>query len=353
MNFERSVFRRAAAAALSAAVMLAATPSSHAQQTPQQRAAAAQKDLDALIAAAKAEGELMFYSSPTENVAKRVADAFVKKYGVKANFIRLSGATLLQRYAAESEGNVFVADVITTAGNSVEYGNDGVKKGWLDPIATSGLPTLTSGEFPARFMMGPTAIIQISPWGVAYNTERVKAAELPKDWPDLLNARFKGQINITDPRSSDAQIDHWAFLLDRHGEPFFTALRAQNPRQFGTGVPNSNALAAGEGMLQVPAVPAQIQALKDKGAPVGWFAMDYSTGVEIQVALTTRTKAKHPNAGRLFANYLMSKEGNAVLNADPGSVSVYDTAGLPKNYQSPKPGSAARRDQFLKLLGFN
>lgn len=351
MNFRNTVFHWSAAAALSA--LLLAAPLSHAQQTTAQRAAAAQKDLDTLVAAAKAEGELMFYSSPTENVAKRVAEAFNKKYGVKANFIRLSGATLLQRFAAESEGNVFVADLITTAGNSVEYGNDGVKKGWLEPIATAGLPALTSGEFPARFMMGPTAIIQISPWGIAYNTDRLKAAEVPKDWPELLSPRFKGQINITDPRSSDAQIDHWAMVLEKHGEGFFTALRAQNPRQFGNGVPNSNALAAGEGMVQVPAVPAQIQALKDKGAPVGWFAPDVSTGVEIQVALTTRTKAKHPNAGRLFAHYLMSKEGNAVLNADPGSVSVYDTASLPKNYQSPKPGSAARRDQFLKLLGFN
>lgn len=314
---------------------------------------AAQQELDTLIKAAKAEGEVLFYSSPTENVAARVRDAFARKYGIKTQFLRLTGAGLLQRFASEAEAGTFVADVITTAGDSIGYAEDGIKKGWIEPVSEARLPVLMSGEFPAKFMTGPTAIIQISPWGIAYNTQLLKREDVPKDWPDILHPRFKGQINLTNPRSSDAHIDHWTIILDKYGEAFFTSLRAQNGRQFNGGVPSTNALAAGEGSIQVPAVPGQIQGVKDKGAPVDWVAIDYSTGVEIQVALTHRTKARHPAAGRLLAHFMLTEEGNKLINSDPGSVSVYDTKALPAGYQSPKPGAASRREQFLKLLGFN
>jgi len=57
------------------------------------------------------------------------------------------------------------------------------------------------------------------------------------------------------------------------------------------------------------------------------------------------------NAARLFANYVLSQEGNKVFNADPGLYSVYDLAGLPKQYVSPKPDATARKDLVLRLLG--
>ncbi|MBM3346235.1 MAG: extracellular solute-binding protein [Betaproteobacteria bacterium] len=332
---------------------LAQAAKAGAPKAPPANPQAAAQELEALIKAARAEGEVLFYSSPTENVATRVRDAFMKKYGVKAQFLRLTGAGLLQRYASEAEAGTFAADVITTAGDSVGYAEEGIRKGWIEPVSAARLPVLISGEFPAQFMTGPTAIIQISPWGIAYNTEKVRREDVPKDWPDILHPRFNGQINLTNPRSSDAHIDYWTIILDKYGEAFFAGLRAQNGRQFNGGVPSTNALAAGEGSIQVPATPGQIQAVKDKGAPVGWVAIDYSTGVEIHVALTHRGKARRPAAGRLLAHFMLTEEGNKIINSDPGSVSVYDTKALSAGYQSPKPGAASRREQFLKLLGFS
>jgi hypothetical protein len=60
-------------------------------------AANVQAELDALVNAAKAEREVVFYTTPTENVAKRVAEAFTSKYGIKASFIRFSSGPLYQR----------------------------------------------------------------------------------------------------------------------------------------------------------------------------------------------------------------------------------------------------------------
>src|SRR5688572_20093053 len=61
-------------------------------------AANAQAVLDALIKTAKAEGEVLFYTAATENVGRRVSDAFSAKYGIKTAFIRLNSIALQQRF---------------------------------------------------------------------------------------------------------------------------------------------------------------------------------------------------------------------------------------------------------------
>ena len=313
--------------------------------------AAIQAELDALIKAAKAEGEVVFYASATENVAKRTGDAFTAKYGVKVRYTRFPGAQAVLRFASEAAAGSFSADLMFIAGSAIIFGEDAIKKGWVDSIPNSGLPVVKSGEFPARFITGPTAIIQIAPWYVAYNTDKLKAVDVPKNWPDLLKPHLKGQILLPDPRSSDSYLDFWALLIDKYGEGFFAQLRAQNPRFYSSGVPAVQALAAGEGFVEVPAVPALITATQAKGAPLAMATVDLTVGVEMQVMLTARAKAKNPNAARLLANYAMTPEGNKVFNDDPGSSTVYDSTRLPKEYQSPKVGTVNRRAEIVKVLG--
>ena len=325
-----------------------------AQASPPARPAGAnqQAELDTLIKAAKAENAVTFYSAATENVAKKIADGFTAKYGIKAQYIRLGSAAQQQRYAAEADGGNFAADVIFIAGNAGLFAEEGIRKGWMESVSDAGIPAIRSGEFPARFLRGNTAVVQIAPWAIAYNTELVKGADVPKAWKDLVNPKFKGQLIIPDPASSDAYLDLWALLLDRYGESFFAEIRANNPRRFPSGVPGTQALGAGEGAINAPVVSSQVLGLQVKGAPVAPSIPDMTTGVEIQLVLTHRAKAKHPNAGRLLAHYVISGEGNRVFNDDPGSISVYDTTQLPKQYEAPKAGTAARKEQIAKLLGF-
>lgn len=310
-----------------------------------------QAELDALIKGAKAEGEVSFYSSATENVAKAIGDAFTARYGVKYQFVRLPGAQVPLRYGAEAQTGNFSADLIYIAGSSVTFGEEAIGKGWMDSIPNAGLPVVKSGEFPARFITGPTAIVQVAPWYMAFNNQKVSAADAPKDWMDLLKPQFKGQILIPDPRSSDSYLDLWALLLDKYGEKFFAPLRAQNLRVYSSGVPAVQALGAGEGMVEVPGVPALFAGIAAKGAPLTTVAVDLTTGVEMSVLLTARAKAKHPNAARLLANFSMTQEGNKIFNSAPGDVSVYDTARLPRQYESPKPGVVKRQGEILKALG--
>jgi iron(III) transport system substrate-binding protein len=287
----------------------------------------------------------------TENVAKRTGDAFTAKYGIKYSFVRLAGVQVEQRFGVEAEAGTFAADfyLVSTA---VPFALEAIKKGWVEPLSEAGIPAVKSGEFPSRFVTGPTAVLQVAPWGIAYNTDKVKGADVPKDWMDVLNPRYKGQILLPDPRSSLAYITQWSAILDKYGEGYFARLREQNARPYPSGVPSTNALGAGEGMLQFPSVAAQIQATKDKGAPIAHVIPSVSSGVEMHAVLAHRGKVKHPAAARLFVHFAMTPEGNKVFNSEPGSFSVYDTANISKEYISPRIEALARKDLIAKLLGF-
>lgn len=324
-----------------------------AQAAPARPAAVAlQAEMDALIKAAKAEGELFFYTAPVDTDAKRLADGFQAKYGIRANFLRLIGGPLFTRFSAEAESNNIPADVSLVSGtSSVNFAEEGIKKGWVESVAQAGLPVLRSGEFPARHVQGPVAIIQFSVWGITYNNEKLKGADVPKDFPDLLKPQYKGQLLLPDPRVADAYVEFWSLIMDKYGESYLTAMKAQNPRFFASGAPALNELAAGGGTIQMPGLAQQMWTVKTKGGPVDFVTPEFTTGAENYVMLTARAKAKRPAAGRLFANYVMSPEGNKLLNNYPGGINVYDTSGLPKQYSSPKFSALARKDQISKLLG--
>lgn len=315
--------------------------------------ALAQANLDALIKAARAEGEVVAYWAPTENVAKRAGDAFTAKYGIKTSFIRFPGDGGLQRFGSEAEANTFAADLLLNSGtNSFRFAEDAIKKGWLDPVGSAGLPVIASGEFPAKFNRGATALLQLAPWQMTFNTDKIKPADFPKDWPDLLNPKWKGQILFANPRCCSVFQEFWKAMQDKYGEKFLSDLAAQTGRQYPSGVPAVQGLAAGEGAITLPTIVPQVQAVKSKGAPVDSIMPAYTTGIELHVLLTARAKAKHPNAARLYANYLMSQEGNKVLNDDPGGFTMYDTAKLPAQYVPADINATKVIDPMAKALGF-
>ena len=331
-------------------IALAAALPARAQQAARISPAAAQAELEALIKAAKAEGEVTFYISLTENVGKRVVDGFSAKYGIKTQFIRLTTAAMTQRYLTEAEAGTFAAGVVFNAGTAAPY-NETQSKGWVEPISKAALPVITSGEYPAKFFDGNNAIVQIAPWTIAYNTNKVKGADIPKDWADLLNPKWKGEVLVADTSVGTVYAEFWIFIQDRYGEDYFKKI-SPNLRRYPGGVPAIQSLAAGEGSFQLPVPVALGQGPKDKGAPIAMVIPDLNTGLETRVVMTARARVKHPNAARLLANYVLTPEGNKVFNNEPGGVTVYDTAGLPKQYESPKPGAAARVKEMSTKLGF-
>jgi iron(III) transport system substrate-binding protein len=289
--------------------------------------ATADPALQALITAAQAEGELTWYSVPAENIAKAVSDEFGKKYGIKVKYVRLTSADLAARYSAEAASGTPAADLFV--GSYTPFVKDAASKGWTTPLASAGLPGFP-GDYPANYLLPTdgTAVIQVQPSGLAVNTQL--GAGGIKDWADLLDPKWKGKIILVDPRASAAYTPFWNLMIKEYGEDFLTKLKAQNLIVAASSAPATQQLAAGEGAIVMPGVQSIVEDLKTKGAPVAYVQPAASTGPEIVPGLSA--KAAHPNAAKLFISYLMSAEGNKVLNSTPGSISPRDSAALPSKY---------------------
>jgi iron(III) transport system substrate-binding protein len=284
--------------------------------------------LTALVRKAQAEGTLTFYTVPPDATVRRVVDAFTKRWGVKATWTRFGTAALQDRYGSESSAGNPGADLILIS-NSPWVGF-AEQKGWIIGPAQAGIPGWPKGKvpplYPKKFLTNSgSAVTQLQPSGIMFNKNQVSAADAPKTWKDLLDPKWKGKIILTDPTSSPAFVDlWWAVAKKNGGMDFLRKLRAQASRLYPGVAPLTQALASGEAAIAAPGVPALFAPLAAQGAPIGMDTPDVTTGPEAVIGITK--DAKHPNAARLFAYFLLTPGGQALLNQDPGSVSPWDAA---------------------------
>jgi iron(III) transport system substrate-binding protein len=294
--------------------------------------------LAALVKKAQAEGTLNFYSVPPDASVRRVVDAFTKRWGVNATWTRFGTAALQDRFGAEASTGNPGADLILIS-NSPWFGT-AVEKGWILGPGKAGVPGWPVGKvplYPKKYLTNASsAIVQLQPSGIMFNKNQVSAADAPKDWKDLLDPKWTGKIILTDPTMSPAFVDLWWAVAKKNGGiDFIKKLRAQASRLYSGVAPLTQALASGEAAIAAPGVPSIYAPLAAAGAPLGMNTPPVTTGPEATIGISK--DAKHPNAARLFAYFLLTPGGQALLDADPGSVS-------PWNFQKNEPAGYLRVD---------
>jgi iron(III) transport system substrate-binding protein len=304
---------------------------------------------DALIKAAQGEGSLTLYTAATQVAAKAQADAFTKKYDVKVNMVRMTGAQLTQRVEAEAKAGQPAADVLVTSDPVMV--KTGMGEGWLTPLEKADIPGYP-WDFPERFLQKDygSAVVLLQMTGIAYNTDLVKGDDIPKGWEDLLDPKWQGKIGIADLKSSLGYTAEWVVIDKLMGGDYLSKLGKQNLKVYASGAPASAALGAGEIPLLADQLITNVVPVKEKGAPVAWVIPDKTTSLDDYVALVT--KAKSPNAAKLFTKYIMSQEGADVLAKASHSTSPFDTTAIPSGYQPLNIFTAAdQQADTMRLLG--
>lgn len=332
--------------AIAAAIALISGCSSNAEPAPAPTTkAASDPALDKLIKAAQEEGEFTFYTVPPEPVAQALADKFKEKYNISAKFVRGTSSQVSTRVSAEVTAGNLAADMILISNS--KFVGDAVENGWMTTPADSDIPGFP-WKFPKESIDDEGNVtVQYAPSGLSFNTDLVK--DKPKDWKALLDPEFKGKVILQDPAASPASIDFWYVIQKKYGMDFLKKLAPQVERFYPSVVPLTEALAAGEGALAAPNVGAAVAPAQEKGAPVDVIYPDVTTGPEIVPLLSV--KAEHPNAAKLFTMFVMSEEGNKILNSTPGVVSPYDTDNLPKEFARVNPAdSQPMKDEIVAAL---
>ena len=252
----------------------------------------------ALLPAAQAEGLLVVYSSTNEQEGLPLFKLFTDATGIKVEYVRASDAVLMSRMGIEFRADQKSYDIVQSA-----------------TINKMPLQMLAAYEPPEARNISPEARDPNKRWyGVyanynspAYNTEKVKASELPQSYEEFAQRKeWAGKVAI------DGTDNEWlkAMVL-YYGEPkgievVKAIVAALRPVVTDGHLAMARATGAGEYWVSLNNYVNLSMNVKLAGSPIEVWALDPVTLFFGQVGVNA--KAPHPNAARLAANFMLSRE---------------------------------------------
>jgi ABC-type Fe3+ transport system substrate-binding protein len=301
----------------------------------------ARADEAALYAAAKAEGQVTWYTTLIINVGVRpLVAAFEKKYpGIEVRYSRADSGPTAVKVLNEASAGKLQADIV-----------DGTDS--LPPLRRAGLlakySPASAEKYPAA-MQDPegywhaTLVYFLTP---AFNTALVPPATAPKTIKELLDPKWKGKMAWTTSRGSGGPAFVGAVLQslgEADGMAYLKALARQD-------IANVNVAAralldqcaAGEYPIVLNIFNHHAAMMATKGAPIDWIKLDV-IGAPMQVSALLKD-APHPNAGKLFLDFMASSEGQTIL---AGADLLPAMPGVPVTYPQVKPDAAGFTPTYL------
>jgi iron(III) transport system substrate-binding protein len=258
-----------------------------------------------VIDAAKKEGEVSVYTSLISEDLTALSQAFERKYGIKVSGWRAGSEKVLQRALTEARANRHDADVIETNGPELE---SLYREKVLQPIQSPYLKDLMPQAIrPHGYWVGT----RINMFVQSYNTNLVKKNEVPTKYSDLADPRWKGRLGI------EAEDEDWfAMVVKTLGEEQGLKIFREIAKTNGFSVRKGHTLlaglvASGEVPFSLTTYSHGAEKMKQKGAPVEWYAIEPAIGRANGVAIMK--SPPHPNAAQLFADFVLSPEGQKIL----------------------------------------
>lgn len=255
---------------------------------------------------AKHEGTVtLYFGMPILNI-QAIADAFTKKYPfIKVEYVRAGGPNLLQKVLAEKAGGKLNADVVQmVVGLIGVYKEEGILARYVSPesrIYPEGF------KDPEGFWTGFYSTYKL----FLYNTKMVSGKEVPRTFDDLLKPQWKKQIGIG-RNEFEWYIGMLDYLGEEKGRQFMKRLGDQELSIRNGLTIVSQLMAAGEFPLALSSQEAALELIKAK-APIGWLPLLTPT-IDVPRCIGLATGAPHPNAAKLMIDFLLSREGQTILN---------------------------------------
>ena len=278
--------------------MLAGAAAATGMMTEPKPAGAASRDQ--VIEAAKAESGLIWYDHYDSNAAQGILSNFQQVYPFvkKVEFVDVPSAQKTAKIVQESTAGGPTADVLLHGAAVTQSLFD---RGLLLETDWAALGVVPSPVLtPTPYMIVATT----APYAALCNTDLVKGADIPQNWDDMVNPKWKGHTG------------HWmraAFFIDmipaigeQGARDLAAKLAALQPRLFDGQFPLAEAVGSGELALAITAYNSAVR-MVEKGAPVKLIILD-PTPVPL-ITGSVLKYGKNPNTARLFLAWLGTPDG--------------------------------------------
>jgi iron(III) transport system substrate-binding protein len=256
-------------------------------------------------AAAGEGGQLNYWTSTDADVFKQEIQPFQAKYpGIKISYTSLRPADMVQRIIAEVQAHHSL-DVDAVAGDLPSFAPLFDQK-LIQPIDWTKLGVPADLQFQLKGFTTVRTYREVL--GLGYNTQLVKASDLPSTWQDLINSKWAGKV-IADPRGVYLSGLSLAMGEDQAITWFKNFLATDKPQIVKGATASMEKVISGEASLTTSSHDAEATEQQKKGAPVGIKYLDIVPTQDWYAVVLKG--AAHPNAAACFYGWWLSAEGQA------------------------------------------
>jgi iron(III) transport system substrate-binding protein len=267
-----------------------------------------------IVAAAKREGAVTIYSSQNPIYLADFAKKFEERYGIKVTVNRQIDAVLVQQLTAEHGAGRVNADIYITATKAHLLGAQQSQNRWATDAVG---PALYAKAYNRAIFAKPLkgAIVGINVNCIGWNTSQWNTRIT--DFRQIINSRLKGRIGVIAP-SSFSIIDFYRWVEENYGRNYLPQLAELEPKIYTSALPMTQAIASGEISVGIFAATSAID-LKQQGAPIDCTVIKGDKTWNISWQGIVLRRAPHPNAAQLVFNYMLTSEGQSLVQKRLGS----------------------------------
>jgi iron(III) transport system substrate-binding protein len=303
-----------------AALILAHLVGTATAQTGQERPG----EWDKIVEAAKKDGKVVVSIPPSRKLRRGMEVAFTRRYGIGIEFVPARGSASIQKIISETKAGIQYVDLHVGGTDSTVTGLLANKA--LDPVEPYFvLPEVKDPkqwwgghmwmDNAKRFIYPFAAYQTVSLW---CNPNEYKPAEF-QSFDDLLNPKLRSKIGISDPRTAGSGNLIWSHILSVKGEEYLKKFVAQklfvarDLRLLGENL-SSGKIAVTLGLGYSELLPF-IKAGSVVPLPYPKEGLYTSGGNGHLMAIKN---PPHPNAAKVFANWLLGRDGQVIFSRSMG-----------------------------------
>lgn len=257
---------------------------------------------------ARREGSLVVYTVWDVEHIVAIFKEFSKRYPeIKSTYWQARNPEIVTRVLTELRAGKASVDVILSDN--------------APPVlrAAGGILPYETVQKDLLVMHDPTMpVVSLQTQVLAYNTKKMKPEDLPKTWEDVASPKYRGMVALDDPMRAGPLSTQLAALKgfwkdDERWARYVKGLKALKVPVHRSTSAMFRLVIAGEYAIAQPALMHDVLNEKPKGTPVDLVRT--APPIVFGRYAAIYAKAPHPSAAKLFAEWLVSTEGQAALDA--------------------------------------